>query len=160
MTTQVNPPYFLRGIVPRNELSKAQLNLIDNMLRVIEQLYVRTGGDSDNVEDTDIGFSGVFSSEESGITQAPQEIINNEYYYSISSSSHTTAGDQFIQTSGECTITLSPSASGDTVLVQPTDYSTVTISGQINGGSEIVMRGAYDLAVIKHKPDLGEWVIS
>lgn len=47
--TQVNSPSFLRKIVPRSEFSKNQLNLIDNLLRIIEQLYNRSGGETDEV---------------------------------------------------------------------------------------------------------------
>ena len=47
--SQVNPPGFLRKIIPRDQYTEEQLNFLDNLIRSFEQLYRRTGGSTDLV---------------------------------------------------------------------------------------------------------------
>jgi hypothetical protein len=165
--TQVNSPFLVRKLRPREAIDKLPRgddfnNYLDQLERTLEQLYRRTGGTTDNIEDTDIGFSQPIDIEAliDEIGEAPERPFNEENYYSISAS-HTTSGDEFLQVSASCTVTLNTSPEdGEIVKVQPTGFFIVTISGSINGGSSLIMNGAYDLAVIVYSSEAQSWVVS
>ena len=47
--SQVNPPFYLRGLIPHKDISKGELVLWEQTLRVLEQIYRRIGGEVDQV---------------------------------------------------------------------------------------------------------------
>lgn len=47
--TQVYSPYFLSKIRPIRELSKSQNNYLDQLERIIQQLYQRSGAETDAI---------------------------------------------------------------------------------------------------------------
>jgi hypothetical protein len=47
--SQVNPPYLIKKIRPRDQLTKEMNNYLDQLERFNEQMYRRTGGTTDAV---------------------------------------------------------------------------------------------------------------
>lgn len=56
MSTQVNTPFYLRGLIPEKDLTRAELVLWEQVIRIIEQLYRRTGGGTDVIDEDDSGI--------------------------------------------------------------------------------------------------------
>ena len=49
--TQVNSPFLLKKIRPREQFTPEKNNYFDQSERIIEQLYRRSGGTTDNQDD-------------------------------------------------------------------------------------------------------------
>lgn len=83
---------------------------------------------------------------------------NDDIYVHSVASNYTTIGNEIIQVSAACTITLNATPKyKETVSIQPTDNFLVTVSGIINGQASIVIHHAYDLITIEYT-ELG-WLI-
>ena len=54
--TQINTPFILSKIRPRNEFSGTQNNYFDQLERIIQQLYRRVGGSIDIVEEIEMNM--------------------------------------------------------------------------------------------------------
>lgn len=79
------------------------------------------------------------------------------YTHSVSSS-YTTIGNELIQATAACTITLNATPKFlERVSIQPTGNFLVTVLGTINGESSIIIHHAYDLITIEYT-ELG-WLI-
>jgi hypothetical protein len=88
---------------------------------------------------------------------APPANIDDIYVHSISSN-YTTIGNELIQVSAACTVTLNATPKfKELVSVQSIGNFLVTISGTINGQSSLIIHHAYDLITIEYT-ELG-WVI-
>ena len=176
--SQVNPPYLLKKLRPREAITKSLKykdesgnlvdagpefnNYLDQLERFAEQMYRRVGGSTDAVADTDIGFYQPIDidsiiSQISDFPPSPQPSVN---YYTVSGS-HTTSGDEFLRVTSAATITLNPNPDDrESVAIQPSGNFRVTILGAINGGTSLVMSHEYDLCNLVFISDIGDWVVS
>lgn len=153
MTTQVNSPYLLSKIRPRSGVNAEIVNYLDELERILQQLYRRTGGVGDSVINTS----------ESPITlKALAQADFKPNYYSVSSA-HTTAGDEVIVTTAACTINLSNDSQDRTrVRVKLDGNHTVTVAGNaqtINGDSTMTLYLEDTLVDFVYYAELGEWVV-
>lgn len=83
----------------------------------------------------------------------------NPVFSSISSSTYTTSGNEFLRFTAACTVTLNASPeNGEIVEFQPDGSFTITINGPINGGSSTSLSTAYDFLKLRYVVELGEWV--
>lgn len=152
MSTQVNSPFMLGKIRPFKENTELQNNYFFQLERILQQLYRRSGGTTDEVSDKSLDFSASFTPLFHNYAQLPE-------FYSISAA-HTTSGDEFLRPTAACTITLNADPDeGEHVTIQPNGDFMVTISGDINGETSIVMHRAYDLINLKYSFEVGEWSI-
>ncbi len=91
------------------------------------------------------------------IAPIPYSSQDDAYIHSISAN-YTTIGNELIQVTAACTITLNATPKfKEMVSIQPTGNFLVTISGTINGQSSIIIHHAYDLINIEYT-ELG-WII-
>lgn len=171
--TQVNSPFLLGKIRPVNELSKQQNNYLLQLERILQQLYRRSGGTSDYVDDTDGLIDSVFSDSLKVMSEVGEltKDIENRYdfshvhhkknvSYKTTGSNYTAVTNQFVTVTASCTITLPSTPShGSEIWVQPTVSELVTISGSVNGESSIIMHNAYDLMHLRYDVNTDEWSI-
>ncbi len=82
----------------------------------------------------------------------------DDIYVHLVASNYTTIGNEFIQVTAACSITLNALPRyREKVSIQPTGNFNVTVVGTINGQSNIIIHHAYDLIAIEYT-ELG-WVI-
>lgn len=113
------------------------------------QLIIAVGGEGAPTA-TDITNTTVLP-----ISSLPQ--ADDIYVHSVSAN-YTTIGNEIIQVTAACTITLNATPIfREKVSIQPTGNFLVTVSGTVNGQSSIIIHHAYDLICIEYT-ELG-WII-
>jgi len=156
--TDVIPPGTLYSIHPFDQYSNEQNNLWKQLFLLLDQLYLRTGGTTDDTSSLGEKINSVEN--QSAMLQAiVSQFIDDTEYYSISSD-RTTEGNEFIRATASCTITLNSNPEdGEKVWIQPSVDELVTVSGDINDQSSMVIHRAYDVMHLVYISDAGEWVI-
>ena len=148
--TQVYSPYFLSKIRPTKELSRSQNNYLDQLERIIQQLYQRSGGEVDSVVEASEAIGPFFTS---ALQLSQIETL------SITADFTTTDSQVLIcNNSSAITITLNSTPSDlEKVTIKRRD-ALVTISGSIDGDTELVI-GQYESPTLIYTIDGGEWSI-
>jgi len=91
-------------------------------------------------------------------TSALPYSAQDEIYTHTISANYTTIGNEIIQVSAACTITLNATPKyREKISIQPTGNFFVTVAGSVNGQSTTIIHHAYDLITIEYT-ELG-WVI-
>jgi hypothetical protein len=151
--TQVNSPYLLSKVRPLNPAELLESNYFDELERILQQLYRRSGAEADT-SDTQRNLPPV--------TAGALPAYHNNNYYSISSA-HTTAGDQRLIATSTLTITLnSLPQDQERVRVKVSGDITVTVDGNgtnINGDSNAILYIDQTLVDFVYYAELGEWVV-
>lgn len=161
--TDVIPPATLYSIHPYEQYTAEQNNLWKQLFLILDQIYLRTGGTTDDTTSLSDKIESVENQTYrlQNIQALFQTIFDDQQirYYSVSSA-HTTSGNEFVRVTATATVTLNSNPKGgEEVWVQPSSDIIVTVSGDVNDQTEYKIHRAYDVAHFKYIDDAGEWVI-
>lgn len=154
---QVNPPPQLK-IPPQLAKIQGFSVLFGSLQRTLTQLWLRTGGASDNVQDG-IDALVLAKENESKIEGIEDELDSfGVLTETTTSTDYTTVSNNIVVVTGPCTITLNLTpVVGERSLIQLQGNFLVIIVGNINNATKIIMNNAYDLADLRYTSS--GWVI-
>lgn len=178
MSTQVNSPFLLSKLRPVGDMTKQENNYHDQIERILQQLYRRSGGTVDTTDDNleessanenQIAFlNGQFSSLYDKVGGLEQDVevspvILREFRAVTKSESYTASDYDFINAKSCATITLPQFPVGNSVIiVRNGDGSIITIDGNqrnINGDACAITRRFNTSLVLHYFIDSNEWFI-
>ena len=151
MVIQVDP--FLIPIPKALLQDKETRNYFEYQSRFLHDLWQRTGGGTDTVDDNQL--SEVFSNNESEIKKL--DIIE----LAAAATAITTTGDELVVCNntaiGAVTLNLTPKDGEDCVVSRRN--AKLTVNGPINGGSVFTINGQYSSMHFKYSISANEWTI-
>jgi len=156
--TDVIPPGTLYSIHPFDQYSNEQNNLWKQLFLLLDQIYLRTGGTTDDTSSLGDKINSIEN--QTALNLALVSSLLKDVSYYAPSSSHTTSGNEIVRPSASLTVTLNANPEdGEQVRIQPTVDGLVTVSGDINDQTSIVIHRAYDFIDLVYLADAGKWVI-
>ena len=178
MSTQVTPPYSITRARPTEEYSRGQNNHLTMIEQAINQLYLRTGGPLDAVDDSNEESSanenqiaqliGMVSSLSDAIADLQNDVdivepVTGYNAVTIFSSFYTAVDQDFVNAKGGATIALPENPQENAVIIiRNGDGSSIKLNGNgktINGSSTGTISQKGTALVLHYFIDSDEWLV-